>query len=84
MKNTKGLPQMSPVTARRQELPRGNADWAGYAAVYANIAAGCESMARTRYVYLSEEHVNAMAVLGCGHEETMKYEQMRMRQRGFI
>ena len=77
-------PQDSPVETRRKELPRGNGDWPGYSHVYANIAAGCEKMARTPYVYLSGEHVNAMAVLGSGHEETMKYKQMRMRQRGFI
>ncbi len=78
------LPKNSPVEMRRSKLPRGNGDWIGYAAVYANIARGCEAMARSKYVYLSAEHVNAMAVLGCGHEETMKYEQMRMRDRRFI
>ncbi|HYM36183.1 MAG TPA: hypothetical protein VET48_12340 [Steroidobacteraceae bacterium] len=79
-----GVPQDSPVERRRKELSRGNGDWAGYAHVYANIARGCEAMARTPYVHLSDEHVNAMAVLGCGDEQTMKYEQMRMRDRGFI
>lgn len=74
----------SPVEVRRQELPRGSGNWPGYAEVYSNIARGCEVMARTRYVYLSDEHVNAMAVLGSGDEATMKYEQMRMRDRGFI
>ena len=74
----------SPVEKRRKELPRGNGDWPGYETVYANIARACEAMARTPYVYLSDEHVNAMAVLGCGHEETMKYEQLRLRTRGFI
>jgi hypothetical protein len=52
--------------------------------VYANIARGCEELAKRKYVYLSDEHENAMAVLGSGHEETMKYEQMRMRDRGLI
>lgn len=76
--------QDSPIDKRRKELPRGNAEWKSYAHVYANIAKGCESMARTKYVYLSDEHINAMAVLGCGDENTMKYEQTRMRDRGFI
>lgn len=76
--------QDSPVERRRKELPRSNGDWKGYAQVYARIAAGCEAMARARYVHLSDEHVNAMAILGSGHEESMKYEQMRMRNRGFI
>jgi hypothetical protein len=74
----------SPVEVRRKQLLRGNGDWAGYATVYRNIASACEIMGRMPYVRLSDEHVNAMAVLGCGHENTMKYEQMRLRQRGFI
>jgi hypothetical protein len=74
----------SPVEQRRKELPRGKGDWPGYAAVYANISRGCEAMARQKNVHLSDEHVNAMAVLGSGDETTMKYEQMRMRDRGFI
>lgn len=78
------ITQDSTTEARRKELPRGDGDWPGYAQVYRNIAAGCEKMARTRHVYLSYEHINAMAVLGSGHEETMKYEQMRMRMRGWI
>jgi len=74
----------SPVEMRRKELPRGDGSWTGYAAVYANIQAGCEKMARTPYVKLSDEHINAMAVLGSGDEHAMKYEQMRMRDRKFI
>jgi hypothetical protein len=41
-------------------------------------------MARTKYIYLSEEHVNTMAILGCGDEETMKHELLRLRDRGFV
>jgi hypothetical protein len=78
------IPQDSPVEQRRKELPRGKGDWSGFSHVYQNIAKGCERMARDRYVYLSDEHVNAMAVLGSGDEETMKYEQMRMRDLGWI
>lgn len=78
------IPQDSPSEALRKKLPRGDGNWPGYSTVYRNIAAGCEAMARDKYVYLSYEHINAMAVLGSGHEETMKYEQMRMRNRGWI
>lgn len=76
--------QDSPVERRRKELPKGNGDWLGYDVVYDKIQAACHVMARTRYVYLSEEHVNAMAVLGCGHEATMKLELQRLRNRGFV
>lgn len=78
------MPASSPVEQRRKELPRGNGGWRGYSYVYGRIQAACEAMGRTRYVALSEEHVNAMAVLGSGHEETMKYEMHRLRMRGFI
>ena len=74
----------SPVERRRKELPCGNATWPGYSKVYANISTACEHMGQMPYIRLSDEHVNAMAILGCGHEETMKYEQMRLRMRGFI
>lgn len=62
------IPQDSPTEARRKELPRGDGNWPGYSAVYRNIAAGCEKMARAKYVYLSYEHI----------------EQLRMRMRGWI
>ena len=73
-----------PVEQRRRELPRGDGNWHGYEYVYKQLDAGCMAMARASYVYLSDEHVNAMAILGCGHEETMKAEMWRMRGRGFI
>ena len=78
------VPQMSPVEARLKELPRGNGDWPGYAYVWNKLQQACHAMAKTRYVHLSDEHVNAMAILGSGHEELMKYELMRCRDRGFV
>jgi hypothetical protein len=42
-----------------------------------------DAMARTP-LRLGNEHVNAMAVSGTGHEETMKYEMSRLRSRGFL
>lgn len=74
----------SPTEQVRKTLPKGDGNWPGFEHVYRNIAAACEKMARTKYIYLSEEHITSMAILGCGHEETMKYEQMRLRGRGFI
>ena len=78
------MTQQSPVDQRRKELPKGDGQWSGYAHVYASISWACGKMAITPYIRLSDEHVNAMAVLGCGHEETMKYEQARLRMRGFL
>jgi hypothetical protein len=71
----------SPVETIRKQLPQGDATWAGFASVYKRIASACEVMARTKYVYLSDEHTRAMAILGCGHEETMKAELSRLRMR---
>ena len=83
--NTLNMPLPdSPVEQRLKELPRGNGDWNGFPAMYALIAKACQEMAKQPYMYLSDEHVNAMAVLGCGHEETMKYELGRLRMRGFV
>lgn len=74
---------ISPVEEVRKQLPRGNGNWPGYAHVYNNIARACEHMARNGLL-LTDEHINTMAVLGCGDEKTMKYEQMRLTGRGFI
>lgn len=74
----------SPVEQVRKQLPRGDGNWPGYAYVYKNIADACQKMAETEYIYLSDEHVDAMAILGSGHEETMKAEQARLRMRRFI
>jgi hypothetical protein len=35
-------------------------------------------------MYLSDEHVRLMAIMGCGHEETMKAEMHRLIGRGYI
>jgi len=78
------IPQDSPVEVIRKQLPRGTGDWPGYDVVYRKLYDACMRMAQTQYVYLSDEHVRAMAILGCGDEETMKAEQMRLRSRGFL
>lgn len=82
--NTMSILHESPVSSRLKELPRGNGNWNGYAHIYAKLSAACERMARTPYIYLSDEHINTMAVLGCGHEETMKAELHRVTTRRFI
>ena len=74
----------SPVEKMRKTLPRGDGAWGGFDYVYIQIKEACERMAVARYVALSDEHVTAMAILGCGHEETMKAEMWRLRGRKFI
>lgn len=72
----------SPVETERKTLPRGDGQWPGFARVYQTISGACDRMGQSAS-RLNEEHVRAMAILGCGHEETMKYEQMRLRSRGW-
>ncbi len=74
----------SPVEQARKAGPCGNGDWAGYSHVYANIAKGAEKMAQNPYRRCSEDHVQAMADLGSGHEERMKARQMWLREYGYI
>lgn len=74
----------SPVEQRRKELPRGDCKWAAYDHVYANISKACGKMGLDKHAHLSGLHIEAMAVLGSGHEETMKAMQMRLRDEGWI
>lgn len=74
--------QESPVEAELKTLPRDNGDWSGFSYVYDQISKACDVMGKTPHIALSNEHVHAMAVLGCGHEETMKAEMWRLRNRG--
>lgn len=74
----------SPVEERRKQLPRGDGNWKGYDVVYANISKACEKMGLSKHMRLSYLHVEAMAVLGSGHEETMKAMQMTLRDEGLL
>ena len=61
----------SPTEQLRKQLPRGN--WSGPVAelVYRRLANIADQMSRSNN-YLSDWHVETMAVMGTGHEETMK------------
>ena len=74
---------LSPTEQVRKNLPRGDGAWPGFDYVYGQLYAACDAMAKSS-LHLSDEHIRAMAVLGCGHEETMKAEMWRLRGRGFI
>ena len=69
----------SPSEQLRKELPRGAGNWPGYDIVYGNLQKGAFSLAQGQYTYLSDLHIKTMAVLGTGHEETMKAQQMLLR-----
>jgi hypothetical protein len=74
----------SPVEKRRKEIENGNGDWSGYDYVYSKIQEGCHKMAKTKYVYLSDDHIDSMADLGSGNEERMKYRLAWMREFNWI
>ncbi len=77
-------PVESPVDTVRKTLPKGDGNWPGYDVVCARLQAAAHKIAQERYLYLSDEHVTLMAIMGCGHEETMKAEVHRLIGRGFI
>jgi hypothetical protein len=74
----------SPVDEALRAGPRGKGDWPGFPEVYRKIAAGAEAMARKKYVYLSDDHVQTMADLGSGHEERMKSRLWWLREYGYL
>ena len=73
------LLQDSPVEKARKELHTGDCEWAGYEHVRDNLQIAAHHLASGKYTCCSDEHVQVMAILGCGHEETMKAEQMRCK-----
>ena len=76
--------QDSPVEKRRKELPKGNCNWNGYDSVYAKLQKAAHKMASNYRTFATDEHIETMAILGCGHEETMKAHLMWCREYGWI
>jgi hypothetical protein len=74
----------TPVDHIRKQLPRGNGDWPGFDAVYDRLQSAAHKMASEKYMHCSDEHVTLMAIMGCGHEETMKAEMHRLSGRGYV
>ena len=74
----------SPVDHIRNQLPRGDGEWSGFDVVYNRLQRAAHEMASELHVYLSDEHVRLMAIMGCGHEETMKAEMHRLMGCGYI
>ena len=74
----------SPVDHVRKTLPKGNAQWKGFDVVYTRLQNAAHKMAQQKYMRCSDEHVTLMAIMGSGHEETMKAEMHRMMERGYI
>jgi hypothetical protein len=74
--------------AEMRALPQGDCEWPGYSIVFNRLQAIAYNMAKKtpgiqNHNYLSAEHITTMAVLGCGHEETMKGWLLQMIDRGW-
>lgn len=74
----------TPVDHVRKQLPRGDGAWQGFDSVYDRLQRAAHKMASEKYMRGSDEHVTLMAILGCGHEETMKAEMHRLIGRGYV
>ena len=61
----------SPVEEVSKTLPQGNGDFPGSDVVWARLNVAAHYLALS--AYLGFDHVKTMAVMGCGHEEIMKY-----------
>ena len=79
-----GVPQDSPVEQARKAGPLGDGNWPGWESVYQKIWEAANKMGMTKYVYLSQEHIDTMADLGSGHEERMKYRLNWLRMYGWL
>lgn len=74
----------SPVEHVRKQLPRGDGEWPGFDVVYYRLKCAAHKIVDAPGMYLSDEHIRLMAIMGCGHEETMKAEMHRLIGRGYI
>lgn len=75
--------QDSPVEQLRKELPRGKADWPTFGHVWSNLQTAAIAMGQSNS-RLNDLHVRTMAVMGTGHEETMKAHQLLLRSYGWL
>jgi hypothetical protein len=62
----------SPVEKLRKTLPRGDASWSGYAEVYIALARIADKYGADPKMHGYGLHITTMAVMGTGHEETMR------------
>lgn len=69
---SRNQPTDSPVEAVFKTLTRGNGNWPGWSHVYCKLQEAAYHLAANEYTRCGEDHVYTMAVMGCGHEETMK------------
>ena len=74
----------SPSDLLRKSLPKGDANWTGFPAVWSNLQKAAIAMGLSNTSRLSDFHIRTMAVMGTGHEETMKAHLHLIRQYGWL
>jgi hypothetical protein len=65
-----------------RELPQGDWSWDTHG-TSARLQKAAHKIAASPSCYLSDLHMQTMAVLGCGHEETCKAHLLLMVQYGY-
>ena len=63
----------SPVEIRRKEMPKGDGAWPGFDRCYERLQFAAKHLAKNQYTWGGQDHIDVMAAMGTGHEETMKY-----------
>lgn len=63
----------SPVESRRKNMPRGNGDWPGFEKCYERLQSAAIYLSGSAHTHLNHDHIDVMAAMGSGDEETMKY-----------
>lgn len=63
----------SPVEIRRKEMPKGDGNWTGFDRCYERLQFAAKHLAKNRSTRCGYDHVEIMAAMSSGHEETMKY-----------
>jgi hypothetical protein len=76
--------QDNPVEKLRKSLPQKDNDWPGHAYVWNKLQEVAHFLASNKHIYLSDDHIEIMAVMGTGNEELMKGKLLLARDRGWI
>ena len=77
-------PKDDPVEQERKKLPQGSGDWPGHDFVWDYLQQCAHVLSKNPQTRCGDEHVMLMAIMGCGHEETMKAELHRLYGRNLI
>lgn len=72
--------QDNPTEKLRKTFPRGSGDWPGSGYVWNKLQEAACYLALNKQTYLSDDHIEIMAVMGTGNEELMKDKLLLARE----